>query len=127
MESTSQISKLSKSKKRRRSRLRAAKNNTGAWRCHICGKELNKNTATVDHLIPLSMNGPNGQNNTKLACDTCNHIRSNEPIYFFKMKFFLLQNECVATQYFEQFKDHNKTRKKFIKHLKSYKKYCKSI
>ena len=45
--------------------------------CHWCGKQLTLQTATVDHVIPLSRGGSNGMDNVELACVKCNQDRGN--------------------------------------------------
>lgn len=47
-------------------------------RCHWCSKWLTLQTATVDHVIPLSRGGLNNMNNYVLACQPCNHGRGND-------------------------------------------------
>lgn len=46
-------------------------------KCHWCGIELDINTSTVDHVIPLSRGGLDNANNRVLACDLCNQKRGN--------------------------------------------------
>jgi HNH endonuclease len=43
--------------------------------CHWCYKLLSKNTATIDHIIPLKEGGPDQIGNVCLACDRCNNQR----------------------------------------------------
>ena len=50
--------------------------------CHWCGVEmslhpLDKNFATIEHIIPLSRGGLDNRNNMTLACITCNQKRGN--------------------------------------------------
>lgn len=45
--------------------------------CHWCGCALTEETATVDHVIPLSRGGLDNDNNRKLACEPCNNKRGN--------------------------------------------------
>jgi hypothetical protein len=45
--------------------------------CHWCGIDLIKETATLDHVIPLSRGGINNMNNYVLACSPCNQERGN--------------------------------------------------
>lgn len=52
---------------------------TRRW-CWMCGCELTRGTATVDHLIPRSKGGGNNQGNFKLACFTCNNKRGAAPV-----------------------------------------------
>lgn len=55
--------------------------------CYWCGKSLGrKETATLDHLRPLSMRGPNSVQNLRVACATCflsrRRLRLGEPLRF---------------------------------------------
>ena len=45
--------------------------------CYWCKTELTKETATLDHVIPLSRGGINNMNNYVLACSPCNQKRGN--------------------------------------------------
>lgn len=47
------------------------------WRCHLCLGELNAQSATVDHRIPLSKGGNNWLANLAPACGFCNKSRGN--------------------------------------------------
>lgn len=46
--------------------------------CKWCGVALTDDTATVDHVIPLSRGGLENSNNRVLACQPCNCKRGNE-------------------------------------------------
>jgi 5-methylcytosine-specific restriction endonuclease McrA len=42
-------------------------------RCEICGvKFLSRNEVTIEHVIPLSLGGPDKKSNWQLACSLCN-------------------------------------------------------
>jgi len=43
--------------------------------CHWCNEKLTKETATLDHVIPLAKGGLNNMNNYVLACEPCNQKR----------------------------------------------------
>lgn len=45
--------------------------------CHWCQCQLTEETATVDHVIPLSRGGLDNANNRVLACEPCNNGRGN--------------------------------------------------
>ena len=52
------------------------------WRCHLCGKKVSRKlqsphprSATVDHLIPVSSDGDDAPENTRLAHRDCNTRR----------------------------------------------------
>jgi len=42
------------------------------WRCQICGKELTRETATVDHIVPCKYGGTNEIDNLQPLCMKCN-------------------------------------------------------
>lgn len=46
--------------------------------CHWCHVRLLLHEATLDHVIPLSREGSNSQDNQVLACDGCNQARKND-------------------------------------------------
>jgi 5-methylcytosine-specific restriction endonuclease McrA len=46
-------------------------------RCFWCSCELNHETLTIDHYIPLSRGGNNQIKNLRLACFSCNQKRGN--------------------------------------------------
>lgn len=46
-------------------------------RCHWCDCKLSANTATIDHVVPLSRGGLDHHNNRVLACYQCNQERGN--------------------------------------------------
>ena len=45
------------------------------WRCHLCGKRVTKQNASMYHLIPLSKGGPHLKVNVALAHLICNKRR----------------------------------------------------
>ena len=45
--------------------------------CYWCDKPLTKETATLDHVIPISRGGLNNANNYVIACEPCNSGRGN--------------------------------------------------
>jgi hypothetical protein len=45
--------------------------------CQWCQRPLTPETATTDHLIPLSRGGSNAWDNLCLACRSCNQARKN--------------------------------------------------
>lgn len=42
------------------------------WGCIYCGKVLTASTATIEHVVPKSMDGPNNMHNMVLTCWECN-------------------------------------------------------
>lgn len=54
------------------------------WRCGLCHKRVNKNlkyphpmSASLDHVLPLSLGGAHSMANVQLAHLICNHAKSN--------------------------------------------------
>lgn len=47
------------------------------WRCHICGRKVRRDEASIDHLVPLSHGGEHSLLNVALAHVRCNGIRSD--------------------------------------------------
>lgn len=45
--------------------------------CALCGKRLSLENMTLDHIIPLSMNGKDEMENLQASCFTCNQIKNN--------------------------------------------------
>ncbi len=45
--------------------------------CWYCGRDLNVDHSTLDHLIPRSKGGPNSIENYVVACHTCNRRKRN--------------------------------------------------
>jgi 5-methylcytosine-specific restriction endonuclease McrA len=46
------------------------------WTCRYCGEPVTTGTATLDHIVPQSLGGPNTPENLTTACLTCNAIKS---------------------------------------------------
>lgn len=44
-------------------------------RCWLCKAARNVKDLTLDHVLPLNLNGPDGRDNMKLACAECNGAR----------------------------------------------------
>ena len=55
--------------------------------CWICGKNLDRSLATVDHVIPKSKGGSNSFSNFRIACKNCNQEKAN--------KIFSKNKKCV--------------------------------
>lgn len=56
--------------------LRAELMKRDKWTCRYCGEAVTATTATLDHIIPQSLGGPNTPDNLTTACLTCNAIKS---------------------------------------------------
>lgn len=46
-------------------------------RCHYCGRVLQWEEATLDHIIPRSKGGQTTWKNTTVACWPCNNHKAN--------------------------------------------------
>jgi 5-methylcytosine-specific restriction endonuclease McrA len=47
------------------------------WHCQYCGIEVNRKTATLDHVLPVSHGGKTTYENCVTACGTCNGKKGN--------------------------------------------------
>jgi hypothetical protein len=47
-----------------------------AWRCHYCGEDIAEETATLDHVTPVSKGGADTEDNLVACCLMCNSIKS---------------------------------------------------
>ena len=54
--------------------------NEAGWKCFYCGCGLSPETATADHMIPLSRGGGNGIENIALACRSCNSRKHDKTV-----------------------------------------------
>ena len=45
-------------------------------RCQLCGRKILYEEMTVDHIIPLAMNGNNSDDNLQCACKSCNRQKA---------------------------------------------------
>ena len=48
------------------------------WTCHYCGDAVTTESATLDHLVPVSMGGMNTAENLVAACFLCNSVKSGK-------------------------------------------------
>lgn len=53
------------------------------WGCAYCGKSLTIETATEDHVVPLSCGGSDDISNIAPACLSCNCSKGNTPVDVF--------------------------------------------
>lgn len=51
-----------------------------AYRCHYCGSQLTRFTATLDHVIPVADGGDNSFGNLVTACLRCNSRKAGRPV-----------------------------------------------
>jgi 5-methylcytosine-specific restriction endonuclease McrA len=47
------------------------------YKCQYCGVDVNKRTATLDHVLPLSHGGKTNWENSTCACSKCNSNKGN--------------------------------------------------
>ena len=48
------------------------------WKCAYCDRQLCKDTATIDHIIPKHKGGHNTRNNLACSCNGCNRSKASE-------------------------------------------------
>jgi len=48
------------------------------YKCQYCGVEVNKKTATLDHVLPISHGGKTSWENATTACSPCNGRKGND-------------------------------------------------
>ena len=50
------------------------------FKCHYCGKSphLDNIVLTIDHIIPLILNGDDQENNLITACNNCNSLKGSK-------------------------------------------------
>lgn len=61
--------------------VRYSKNNVflrDEFKCQYCGISVDKNKATLDHILPLSHGGKSSWENTTTACSPCNSRKGNK-------------------------------------------------
>lgn len=51
-----------------------------AYKCRYCEKQLNRFTATLDHVTPIAEGGDNGFENLVTACLSCNSRKHRRPV-----------------------------------------------
>jgi hypothetical protein len=56
------------------------------YKCHYCGKQLTRFSATLDHIQPVSKSGDNSFENLVTSCLHCNAERGNKPVMDFVTK-----------------------------------------
>jgi 5-methylcytosine-specific restriction endonuclease McrA len=47
------------------------------WQCAYCSKQLNENTATIDHIVPKYKGGHNVRSNMCCCCSQCNRDKAS--------------------------------------------------
>lgn len=51
--------------------------NNADGRCQLCGRKILYSDASIDHIIPLAMDGEDCVNNLQIACVPCNRYKDN--------------------------------------------------
>ena len=70
-----------KDKRKGNSRLKRQRMiDKGIKNCHWCGVEIDIDSSTLEHIIPLDKGGLENANNRTLACEKCNNERGNKMI-----------------------------------------------
>lgn len=46
--------------------------------CAYCGRQLTRDTLTIDHIMPVSRGGPWWLENTCIACNQCNYHKGTQ-------------------------------------------------
>ena len=65
---------------KRKTSIRFSKHNVflrDGYICQYCGDDVNKKTATLDHVLPVSHGGKTTFENTVCACSDCNASKGN--------------------------------------------------
>lgn len=52
--------------------------------CYLCRKLLTYETATIDHIIPMSKGGFHSPTNVRIACAECNQDKDNKDLEEFQ-------------------------------------------
>ncbi len=63
------------------------------FRCHHCGKQLTRFSATLDHLHPVSEGGDNSYDNLITACLQCNSQRGSQALMDYLTRTKAAQNK----------------------------------
>lgn len=53
------------------------------WLCWYCGNKFNGASIHLDHIIPISVGGPDDESNIALSCGFCNMAKSDYPLDVF--------------------------------------------
>lgn len=57
------------------------KKNNGIVPCYVCGEHVKKEQATLEHIIPLSLDGTDDMDNLWISHEKCNRRRGNNLKY----------------------------------------------
>lgn len=77
--------------------------------CGICLHPIfDLETATIDHILPISLGGSNYRDNVQLAHPKCNRKKGNDPNY---VPIHLRKVECPSChRYFKNLDDHSRVK-----------------
>mgnify|MGYP000916555126 FL=1 len=50
---------------------------TAKGRCALCGKKITYDKMTLDHIVPLAMNGADDVSNLQYTCEACNLFKGS--------------------------------------------------
>ena len=53
------------------------------WKCAYCDKQLDENTATIDHILPKHKGGQNVRQNMICCCGNCNKSKASDLLSVF--------------------------------------------
>ena len=51
--------------------------NTAKGRCVLCGRKITYDNMTLDHIVPLAMNGADDVSNLQCTCEACNLFKGS--------------------------------------------------
>lgn len=51
--------------------------NTAKGRCALCGRKIIYDKMTLDHIVPLAMNGADDVSNLQCTCEACNLFKGS--------------------------------------------------
>lgn len=95
------------SKRRKLKKLKDKLHNESFGICAYCNKSISKNNWSVDHITPLSKDGPEvDEENLVGCCAKCNSTKGDKPLIIFIAKFITKnKNPLKARQnyYLQQF------------------------
>ena len=75
------------------------------WKCAYCDKSLNKDSATIDHILPKIKGGHNVKSNMLCSCSKCNRSKGShllEEWYNPNFKFYQEERLVKIKHWMEQ-------------------------
>lgn len=64
-------------------------------RCAYCQRKLEKDEATLDHIVAVSLGGSNSRSNLALACLECNRTKGNTTPQLWRQLVLEMGNEMA--------------------------------